>query len=160
MLSFGNLQDEGTQGGHLILLKGKGGNFTPIAWNSKRIRRVVRSTLSGETLAMADAIDTGIFISTLYSELVTGCTDPTKLPLVCVTDNKSLLEAIKSTKCVTEKRLRLEITGIKEMVKYNQIKEIIWSETKSQLADCLTKHGSSALVLMKTLQDGVLKLKI
>lgn len=43
--SMGNLQDGGTQGGHFIMLMGEHGKFSPISWQSKRIRRVVRSTV-------------------------------------------------------------------------------------------------------------------
>ena len=110
--AMGNLPDGGTQGGHLIVLMGKEGKFSPVCWQSKRIRRVVRSTLAGETLALADGIDNAIFLSSLYSELTTGKVTQDILPLICVTDNYSLVDAIKSTKSVTEKRLRLEISGI------------------------------------------------
>lgn len=111
--SMGNLTDGGTQGGYLSLLTGEKGKFSPIAWNSKRVRRVVRSTLAGETLAMAEAIDTAVYLSMLLSELWTGVPDPCLIPLTCVTDCKSLYDAINSTKCVAEKRLRVEISGIK-----------------------------------------------
>ncbi|ESP03465.1 hypothetical protein LOTGIDRAFT_171402 [Lottia gigantea] len=81
-----------------------------------------------------------------------------KLPLICVTDKKSLYDAIHSTKHVFEKRLRLEISGIKEMIDNYVVKEIIWSETSKQLADCLTKKGASSLLLLKTLEQGHLDL--
>lgn len=55
--SMGNLPDGGTQGGHLIMLMGQIGRFSPICWQSKRIRRVVRSTLAGETLAFGNGIN-------------------------------------------------------------------------------------------------------
>jgi ABC-type enterobactin transport system permease subunit len=75
--SLENLKDGGTQGGHLIVLMGEEGRFSPICWQSKRIRRVVRSTLAGETLALADEIDNAIFLATLVSELTTGETNGT-----------------------------------------------------------------------------------
>jgi len=156
--SLGNLPDGGTQGGHLILLVGENGRFSPISWHSKRVRRVVRSTLAGETLAMADGIDTAIFLATLYAELTTGCPQPTVLPIVCVTDCHSLFDAVKSTKFVTDKRLRLEISSIKELIQCKQVGQILWSRTKEQLADCLTKKGASAFLLLKTLSDGVWQL--
>ena len=53
--SLGNLPDGGSQGGYFIVLMGENGKFSPLCWQSKRIRRVVRSSLAGETLAMADA---------------------------------------------------------------------------------------------------------
>nr|XP_006813919.1 PREDICTED: uncharacterized protein LOC102802092 [Saccoglossus kowalevskii] len=111
--SLGNLPDGSSQGGYLIFLMGETGKFSPICWNSKKIRRVVRSTLAGETLAMADGIDSAMFISTLYVELTGSDSRYTKLPLVCVTDCKSLYEAVKSTKLVSEKRLHIEVSGIR-----------------------------------------------
>lgn len=64
---------------------GDGGRFSPICWQSKRIRRAVQSTLAGETLALADGIDNAIFLATLFSELTTGETKRHILPVVCVT---------------------------------------------------------------------------
>lgn len=155
--SLGNLPDGGTQGGHFIMLIGKDGYFSPLMWQSKRIRRVVRSTLAGETLAMADAIDNAIFLATLFNELTCGLAKPEKLPIICVTDNHSLYDAVKSTKYVADKRLRLEISSIKELMRSNQIKAVTWIEAKRQLADCLTKKGVSAFNLMKALSDGFWK---
>lgn len=152
--SMGNLSDRGTQGGHFIMLMGEGGKFSPICWQSKRIRRVVRSTLAGETLALADGIDSAVFLAALYSELTTGDGTHSILPIVCVTDNHSLLDAVKSTKSVTQKRLRLDISSIKELMHTGTIQHIIWTSTKEQLANCLTKVGTSALGLLRALREG------
>ena len=65
-----------------------------ICWKSKRIRKVVRSTLAAETLAMAYWIDLGVFLATLFCELAYGVADPQLLPIMCITDCKSLLDAI------------------------------------------------------------------
>lgn len=59
--SMGNLPDDGAQSGQLIMLMGDDEKFSPISWQSKRIRRVVRSTL-----ALADGIDNGMLICTLF----------------------------------------------------------------------------------------------
>ena len=157
--SLGNLKDGGSQGGFFILLVGKSGKFSPIWWSSRKIRRVVRSTLAAETLAMADAINVALFLSTLYSELVTGNANGDILPLICVSDCKSLVDAVKSSKFVTEKRLRIEMSGIKELVNGGRITKFLWCESKKQLADCLTKSGSSSLLLRKTLSDGIIDIK-
>ncbi len=133
---------------------GEGGKFSPLCWQSKKIRRVVRSTLAGETLALSDEIDNAIFLTTLFSELTTGNAELNTLPLICVTDNHSLFDALKSTKQVSEKRLRLEISSIKELIQSKRIKKVLWSDT-TQLADCLTKKGASALMLLKVLSEGL-----
>lgn len=54
--------------------------------------------LAGETLAMSDGIDNTIFLATLFSELNTGNAGLNDLPVICVTDNHSLFDALKSTK--------------------------------------------------------------
>ena len=154
--ALGNLPDGGSQGGYIIFLTGASGKVSPIWWNSKKIRRIVHSTLSAETISMSEAIDTAVFISTLFGELTTGITDPKCLPIICVTDCKSLLEAVKSTKSVKEKRLRIEISGIKELMENGQIEEFQWQETGRQLADCLTKRGASPWLLRSVLQQASL----
>lgn len=54
---------------------------------------------------------------------------------ICVTDNHSLYDAIMSTKQVTEKRLWLDISGIKELIQSKTIKKVLWSVTKAQFAE-------------------------
>ena len=39
------------------------------------------------------------------------------------------------------------------------IKEVLWSDTKSQLADCLTKQGASDKILVNVL-NGKLKMDL
>ena len=69
-------------------------------------------TLAGETLTLADGIDNAIILAILFSELTTGETKRHILPVVCATDNYSLVDAVKST----EKRLGLEISSIKDLI--------------------------------------------
>lgn len=109
--SFGNHSNGGSQGGHLIVLMGENGMFSPLSWQSKRVKRIVPSTLAAETLAMSDGIDNAIFLTTLHSELTTGDTENT-IPIICITDNHSLADALKSTKSVAEKRIRLKMSSI------------------------------------------------
>ena len=77
-------------------------------------------------------------------------------PIVCIIDSHSLLDALKSTKIVSEKHLRIELSSIKQMVDRGQIKSVTWTSTKKQLADCLTKIGSSSFALLKFLQNGLI----
>lgn len=110
-------------------------------------------------MALADGIDSAVFLATLYSEITTGGCLANNLPILCVTDNHSLFDALKSTKSVTEKRLRLEISSVKELIHSGTVQQILWSATKEQLADCLTKKGASALCLLKALSTGICNLK-
>ena len=154
--AMGNLADGGSQGGYIILLVGERGKFSPIWWSSKKIRRVVHSTLAAETISMTEAVDMAIFISTLFSEITSGKPNPGRLPIICITDCKSLCEAVKSSKSVKEKRLRIELGALKEMIDNGQIHDFRWCRSESQLADCLTKKGSSPLLLRNVLHKGML----
>ena len=86
---------------------------------------------------------------------------PGLLPIVCVhqkviKDSHSLLDAFKSTKVASEKCLRIELSSIKQVVDRGQTKSVTWTETKKQLADCLTKRGSSSFALLKFLETGLI----
>lgn len=152
--ALGNLTSGGSQGGYIVFIVGKDGNCSPVWWNSRKIRRVVRSTLAAETLAMSDGVDIAIFISTLFTELLYGPKSEQQIPIVCYTDCKSLYEAVKSQKYVTEKRLRIEISGLKESIENGRISKFRWCNSKQQLADSLTKCGASPFALQKVFTEG------
>ena len=155
--SLGNCHDGGTQGGYYICLWDRKHNMVPIAWASKKLKRVARSTLTAETLAMTDAMDTGVYVANLYTELMSQGQE-FRLSIVLITDGQSLFEAIKSNKSVQEKRLRVEISAIKEAIRDGQVEEVKWVNAEKQLADCLTKRGASPLRLLRALEEGVLEL--
>lgn len=91
---------------------------------------------------MSDVIDNTISLATLFSELTTVFSELIAPSFVCVTDNYSPFDALKSTQQVSEKRLWLDKSSIKELIQNKTIKTVLWSETKAQLADYLTKKGS------------------
>ena len=127
-----------------------GGICVPVWWNSKKIKRVVRSTLAAETLETIEGVDMALYISTLITEMLTI----QQIPIVCITVCQSLCDAVKSNRHVSEERLRMELSGLKELLINKQITGLQWCETKKQLADCLTK--TSNFSLMKTLTQGFL----
>ena len=68
--SFANLDDGGSQGGYIIFVVGKNGKHFPLHWQSKRIRRVVKSTQASETLAMVDLAEVCVFYKTFICDLL------------------------------------------------------------------------------------------
>ena len=50
--SFANLPGDGSQGAFIIFLVDQSGARSPIFWQTRKIRRVVKSTLSAEALAL------------------------------------------------------------------------------------------------------------
>ena len=153
--SYGNLDNDGSQGGFIIFLKGENGKINPVTWQSKKIRRIARSTLASEALALVDGLDCVISIAMLLNEILYGkcCTG---IPVKCYIDNNDLYQAIFSNKQVTEKRLRKEVNSIKELLDNKDITNINWIQTNEQIADVLTKRGVSGQNIIKTLNNGLL----
>ena len=79
--ALGTLTDGSSQGGYVIFLVGKSGKFSPPLGNSKKIHRVVRSTLAAETISMCELTDMVVFTTTFFTEIITGKDQPHTLPL-------------------------------------------------------------------------------
>ena len=118
------MPNDGSQGSYLVLLVGESGKFSPIWLNSKKVRRVLGSTVAAETLTLAEGIDNSIFLCTLLPKFMYGKSDLTTFPIECYTDCKSLYEALKSAKRVLEKRLGLDTSAIKELLETKQITSV------------------------------------
>ena len=79
-------------------------------------------------------------------EVYSGSIDlraPKQLPVIALVDNKSLWENLHNTRQCEEKMLRNTIASIKELISLGILCEVNWVPTNLQLADCLTKQGSS-----------------
>ena len=135
--SFANLCEGKSQGGFIIFLVDSCGNHCPIIWQSRTIRRVVKSTLAAETLALLDCVEAGFYVARIIQEL-TGV----KINFYCKVDNKSLVDATYSSKSVDDRRLRIDVAVLRNMLENKEIEDISWICSNLQLADSLTKRGA------------------
>ena len=85
--------------------------------------------LASETLALSEEIDNAFSISMLSGKLLNNGHRKRK----CFGDNSDLVEVIKSTKLVVDKRLRIEIASIKEMFDKGEICLVIWLKSNDQI---------------------------
>ena len=74
----------------------------------------------------------------------------------CITDSKSLVDHLESTRVVDDSRIRVDIARLKEMIKLGEI-SVRWVSTDHQLADPMTKQGASATKLVEVLENGRLE---
>ena len=64
--AFANLVDRVSSGaGHLIFVVDKNRRCCPLAWTSNKVKRVVKSTLAAEALALEEAISHAIYLRAL-----------------------------------------------------------------------------------------------
>lgn len=120
---------------------GNNNKYMPIAWQSKRIRRVVKSTLAAETLAMVDMSEACLFYRKLLLELLHLKDETENIKIICKTDNSCLYDSVHSSTQILDKRLRIEMAILREMLDRKEIAEFSWTPTDEQIADSLTKKG-------------------
>ena len=147
--SFGNLRDSSSQGGFIIFLVSMSGKCCPITWQSRKIRRICKSTLAAESWAMIEAVDTAELVQAQLGEI----NHSVKLDVIVMTDCKSLHDAIQTSKNVDDKGLRIPIACLRQRVQRGEIK-VRWISTKKQLADCFTKAGAPTAPLREVLSSG------
>ena len=100
-VSLGNLRGNASQGGYITFLLGENKRYAPIAWQSKRIPRVVKSTPAAETLALQEGSEHCYALKTFLSELV----GQHEFPISIYTDSKSFAESLLSTNTLRDKCL-------------------------------------------------------
>ena len=106
-----------------------------------------------ETLALSEAADAGFLVSSLLQEIFGLSSLP---PVYCYTDNCSLTSALETSTIISDRRLRVDIARLREMVAKSEIK-VFWVDGKLQLADCLTKRGASTIKLLEVLNTSQLQ---
>ena len=149
--SFGNLSGGGSQGSYLIFITDSRGRRNILSWQSKKVRRVVKSTLAAETLALLDGVEASILFSSIIAEVLNlGVNRPI---VKCYVDNRSLVEAVYSTKVLEDKLLRINMAVLRDLLSRRELHEVIWVQTSCQLADALTKRGANAEPLLEAVSN-------
>ena len=149
--SHANLADGSSQGAFIVFVCGNG-RMTPILWKSKKLRRVTKSPLASEILAVGEASDAAILVANSIREVYRLDNLP---PVVCYTDSKSLIENLKSSNTVEDMSVRVEVARLREMV---SLKEIVykWVKRQDNLADVMTKRTASPEELLGVLDKAAL----
>ena len=110
--SYANLTDCGSQGGHVTFLTDNTGlQLSPIAWQSKRIKHVLKITLATEVLSLVEAAESCFWLQNLLREI----TDMEKLNTECKTDGQSVFNAVHSVTALLDKRLRVDVAILTEI---------------------------------------------
>ena len=146
--AYGNLRDGSSQGAHIAFLASRDGRCCPLTWQSKKIKRVVKSSLAGESWAMIEAIETCELIEVMLKEIL-----KINVPIICVTDCNSLFNELQTSNTIEDKGLRIPIGGLRRKLKDNEF-VVKWVEKGKQLADPLTKAGASSTLLREVLSNG------
>ena len=149
--SFANLPDRGSQGGFVAFLVDKQGVYSLISWQSKRIKRVVNSTLAAECLVAVDTAEHCLLLKSILDEIMH--TPSTEIKISILSDNRSLVDAVHTTTQMENKRLQIDISILREMLELGDLHQFRWIETKYQVANALTKAGAPSDYLMNIIRS-------
>ena len=145
--SYGNLADGSSQGGHIVFMSDETGTCSPINWSSRKLKRVVRSTLAAETLAAVESLDSAYLVGNLFAEIFSE----TKMREIEIhTDNRSLYDTVRTSNVPEDKRLRIDIAALRETLEKDGV-TFKWISGNKQLANALTKKGASKQLLRNVL---------
>jgi len=151
--SHKNLYNGASQGGYIVFIKSDDSEFaTPLIWSSKKLKRIVRSTLFAETYALLEAIDACIFLRRMTAQLL----NIENIKIECHVDSQTLCDSVEGNKLNEDKRLRHEIECLRETVKLDNI-VVHKVDTKLNVADVFTKAGAPSALILEVLETGVLR---
>ena len=169
--SFARNYDGSTSGGYIVLFADPTKHHTEffhaddnksihcfpssvVEWKSQKLKRITRSTLASETLALSDAIDSAVFVRTLWCELFNE-----NLYLHVYSDSKSLVQASHSHKSgIAEKMLLVNLAAIRQYISNGTIASFRHIPSKLNLADFFTKDISNKERLIAFLRTQHLRL--
>ena len=140
--------------GHVILLVNRKTNAaTVLHWASRKIERVVTSSLAAETLALQKLSGNMYFVKSLLRDL---CGDAVKsLQGLAIIDNQDLFSCIHNLKSCDDKRLLSDIINIRQSIYEDKtIAEVRFVPGNEMIADCLTKSTRNSADLMTILRTG------
>ena len=157
--SFANADEMRTQIAMLVVvadrdyLQGESAGSI-MSWASNRTKRVIRSTLAGESCAADSAADNAVYVAAFFRELhlrksSTRCSQTIQLdefPVFIATDCRSLFDAVQKVQPkVTEKRTLIDILSLKESIAEAGLK---WVPARLQRSDCMTKLSATLMIDM------------
>ena len=132
------------------ILQGKASPFSPVAWQSKRLPRVCRSSTAAEIQMASTAIDSHEFLKQfmldMFNEKVISVKHMDKalkqIPSVIVTDSKNMYDSVMRIESsglqLEERRLAVEILSYRERLHAAGI-DCKWVDSGQQLADAFSK---------------------
>ena len=150
--SFANLPDRVSSSlGYIIFIVDCDDRCSVISWRSNKIKRICRSTLAAETMALIEGLEESLYLKSVLKQMGFSYS------ITAYVDSQSLYNSVYSTKLVDDKRLRIDIAALQQLCAEQKIYQIKWCPSEKMLANALTKHGAPTAQLLEVLRLGSLK---
>ena len=132
--AYANLPDgTSSAGGYVILLVGLNNHANTLSWASNKIKCIVKGTTAPEALSLVNDLEEAVYLQTIICNMFN--IHAREIPIEAIIDNKNLHSIIYSTKLISEKRSRIDIATIKEMLSQGEINKVTWKQTLFRLSN-------------------------
>ena len=139
--AFGGNDDHSSQLGMIILLCDDLNNCAVIHYNSWKCQRVTRSVLAAEVHAFSAYFDFAFALRHDLRKMIN-----IEVPVVMFTDSKCLFDTITRFSGVTEKRLLIDISALRQSYNRGEIFNVGHVSSEYNLANPLSKKVKSDLL--------------
>ncbi len=138
-----------------------------LTFHSGQTKRVCRSTLAAEASHLAEAVESGDWITVLLEEALTGNIDLKNWSKVIeqrqrvyITDARSVFDYLQkdATSTSTDKRMAIEGALLRETVRKDGA-SVRWIDGMQNIANVLTKHNAEKDTLREFLRTGMMTLQ-
>jgi hypothetical protein len=149
-----------------------GGLVHLLDWQSRRQRRVTRSTFGAELNGLVDTVELGKLIAMGLSELAMGPRTATQLaeieefgrfpiPIDAVIDAKAVYEAVRASdpKVPAEASLMAILLVMRENLANGRVRRLYWVDTRDMLADGMNKGSVPRTAICDAMRHGLWTLK-
>lgn len=142
-------KNKSSQSGIIVMLRDmENGNANIINYSACKSKRVYKSVLASELFAMVEGFDVGFAVA----HSLKGMLERT-LSMTIYTDSESLYSLCTSLSQMTERRLRIDLSLIRETYESREITDIVWIAEHLNPVDDLTKtktHGGMLAWVVET----------
>ena len=132
--SFANAENFASQLGFVLVLADGNGNSNIVHFGSVRCRRVTRSVMASELLALVYGFDCSFVVKHSLDNIL-----PTKIPLDVFIDSRTVFNTIAKRSGTLEKRLSIDAYALRQSHFIGEIRKIGWIASKENPADGLTR---------------------
>lgn len=132
--SFAGNPDLSSQIGFVNRLAGNTGSANIIHHGSVKSKRVARSALAAELIALVHACDQADTICVSLNSILSG-----KVPLDLLTNSKSIYEYMVRVNHTGEKRLLIGLAMLRQVYERRKISQVMWIPAHQNPPDALTK---------------------
>ena len=147
------LSVHGTGGQVIMIVNRVTGRAAVINWSSRKLSRVVHSSMGAETLSLQKLTSQLFFVRQILLELF-GDTDG-NIPTLALTDCHDLYSAVHHIKSCTDARLAADVTSIREAIHLDRtITELRFCHGSEMVADSLTKYKKLGQALWDVVRTG------